>query len=181
MQRLLEEHEAIKLVADLLRELATLPASEMGADSAGPKNVAVFLHALAVRAPLMLVANLELLSPHLGSESYALRCGAVSAHGQLLINVSTLRTTNPEVAQSVGQLLKVPLQRLCDTSSFVRCRALQALGLLAESRALPISRFQEVAELGLARLADKNANVRRGALQVGFTADRTPREAVPRP
>ena len=56
MQRLLEEHDAVKLVATLLGELATLPTSEMGADAAGPKNIAVFLHALAARAPLMLVA-----------------------------------------------------------------------------------------------------------------------------
>ena len=167
MQRLLDEHEAILLVANFLRELTTLPASEMGADAAGPKNVASFLHALAVRAPLMLVANLELLLPHLGSDSYALRCGAVSAHGQLLIQVSQLGGAQPpEVQEAVKGLLDVPLKRLNDSSSFVRCRSLQTLCLLAESRALPIERFAEVATVGLQRLNDKNANVRKGALQL---------------
>ena len=69
-----------------------------GADSAGPKNVAVFLHSLATRAPLMLIANLELLQPHLNTESYALRCGAVSAHGQLLIQLGTLQAGGPSRA-----------------------------------------------------------------------------------
>ena len=169
MQRLLEEHDAVKLVATLLGELATLPTSEMGADAAGPKNIAVFLHALAARAPLMLVANLELLQPHLASEASSLRCGAVSAHGQLLIQVNALRGANPEAAAAMPALLAVPLNRLADVSSFVRSRALQTLGLVVESRALPIPQLQQVAAAGLARLADKNANVRRGALQLFAT------------
>ena len=96
MQRLLgeeegagaPEEEGVRLVADVLGELASLPANEMGEGAAAPKNIAVFLHALASRAPLMLVMNLPLLQPHLSAEPWSLRCGAVSAHGQLLIQVA---------------------------------------------------------------------------------------------
>ena len=70
------------------------------------------------------------------------------------------------MAAAVAGLLGVPLSRLSDTSSFVRCRALQTLSLLAESRALPTPQLHQAAECGLARLADKNANVRKGALQL---------------
>ena len=112
----------MRLVADLLHDLATLAPSEMGADSAGPKNVATFLHALAARAPLMLVANLELVAPHLDSESYALRCGAVSTFGQLCVQVATLKESSPEAAAAAPGLLSVVLTRLVDSSSFVRRR-----------------------------------------------------------
>lgn len=170
MQRLLDEYEAVPLVADFLRELTTLPPSDMGGDAGGPKNLATFLHAFAVRAPLMLVANLHLIQPHLGSESYALRCGAVSTHGQLLIQVSQMSGAKPpEVEEAADKLLEVPLKRISDQSSFVRSRALQTLGLLAEARTLPMARFAEVAELSLQRLSDKHANVRKGALQLFST------------
>ena len=57
MQRLLVDHEAVKLVADLLNELAALLASDMGADSAGPKYIGTFLHSLSVREPRCLSAT----------------------------------------------------------------------------------------------------------------------------
>ena len=169
MQSLLEEHSAVRLVADLLSELAGLAPSEMGVDSAGPKNVSTFLQAVAARAPLMLVVNLHLLQPHLDSESYALRCGAVSAFGELMIQVATLQGTPPEIAEAASGLLSTPLQRLSDVSSFVRCRALNTIGLLCEARALPMAAFHDVAVQGLLRLTDKNANVRRSALQLFAT------------
>ena len=46
----------------------------------------------------------------------------------------------------------------------MRCRALHTLSLLCEFRALPIAGVQHAASLGLQRLSDKNANVRRAAL-----------------
>ena len=72
----------------------------------------------------------------------------------------------PEVADAASGLIASVVERLHDTSSFVRARALATLSHLCESRALPTDRFGPVARLGLARLADKNANVRRAALQL---------------
>ena len=200
MQHLYTEHDAVRIVADLvrlartrlalaplsprhdlsparrlppalpsqLRELASLPASEMGVESAN-KNIASFLHALAVRAPLVLVANVELLQPHLNAESYALRCGAVSSYGQLLIQTANFKEGHAEVQDAIQSMQRVLIHRLCDVSAYVRCRSLQTLGQVCENRALGLSGFHMAAEAGLERLADKNANVRRGALQLFST------------
>ena len=103
----------------------------------------------------------------LASDAYTLRCGAVSAFGQLQIAVAAMPTPlPPEVADAASGLIASVVERLHDTSSFVRARALATLSHLCESRALPTDRFGPVARLGLARLADKNANVRRAALQL---------------
>ena len=167
VQKLLEEHDGVQPVLALLRQLADLARADLGADAAGPKNLAAFLTALAAKAPLLLLANPELLRVHLESESYALRCGAVSACAQLAVQATQLDAgAKAEVAEAAEAMLQVPLARLLDVSSFVRCRALGALLQLLEARALPHAAFTEVAAAGLERLDDKNANVRRAALQL---------------
>ena len=60
---------------EVCENLCRCPPADMGADSAGPKNIAVFLHALAVHAPLMLVANL-------GFDKLWLFCRSFSACGR---------------------------------------------------------------------------------------------------
>ena len=60
--------------------------------------------------------------------------------------------------RNADELLRIPLQRLEDSDARVRARALQTLGLLSESRALPPAQHQEVAEKGLQRLADEKLN-----------------------
>ena len=167
VQKLLEEHDGVQPVLALLRQLADLARADLGADAAGPKNLAAFLTALAAKAPLLLLANPELLRVHLESESYALRCGAVSACALLAVQATQLDAgAKAEVAEAAEAMLQVPLARLLDVSSFVRCRALGALLQLLEARALPHAAFTEVAAAGLERLDDKNANVRRAALQL---------------
>jgi len=42
-------------VIALLRQLAELARADLGADAAGPKNLAAFLTALAAKAPLVRV------------------------------------------------------------------------------------------------------------------------------
>lgn len=167
VKKLLEEHDGVQPVLALLRQLADLARADLGADAAGPKNLAAFLTALAAKAPLLLLANPELLRVHLESESYSLRCGAVSACALLAVQASQLDAgAKAEVAEAAEAMLQVPLARLLDVSSFVRCRALGALLQLLEARALPHAAFTEVATAGLERLDDKNANVRRAALQL---------------
>ena len=166
MRHLIDVREAPSLVSVILGEVVTLQASEMGADSSGPKNVAGFLVALASRAPMMLLANRDFLNAVLTSEAYTIRCGVVSTYGQLQIEASRMEAPPPDVREACEGLLAVPLERLHDVSSFVRCRALQTLALVAEARALPADDFVRVAELGLGRLSDKNANARRAALQL---------------
>ena len=63
-------------------------------------------------------------------------------------------------------MLEVPLHRLHDKSPYVRCRALHCLVQLCEAKAMPPTAFTAVATLGLARLDDKAANVRRSSLQL---------------
>jgi condensin complex subunit 1 len=166
MRHLLEEHQAARLVATVVRDVSALSPADMGADSTAPKNVAAFLGALASKAPLMLLANVELLHDVVCSDAYNLRCGAVSALGQLQVAVAAmLSPLPPEVAEPAGTILPTILERLHDTSSFVRTRALATLAALCEARALPEATYFRAGSEGLARLADKNANVRRGALQ----------------
>ena len=169
MQRMLEEHDGVPHVKALLSELATLEGADMGADAVGPKNLAAFLTALAAREPLFLLSNAELVRAHLEAESHQLRCGAVSACAELLIQAVDLDPAarrEPLVADAIETLREVPLTRLHDTSAYVRARALHCLVSMCEGKALPLGAFAEVAELGLRRLDDKNANVRSPALQL---------------
>lgn len=167
MRHLLEEHQAARLVATVVRDVSALSPADMGVDSAAPKNVAAFLGALAAQAPLMLLANVELLHDVVCSDAYNLRCGAISALGQLQVAVAgMLSPLPPEVAEAAETILPTILERLHDTSSFVRTRALATLAVLCEARALPVPAYLQAGSEGLARLADKNANVRRGALQL---------------
>ncbi|KAL3920930.1 MAG: hypothetical protein SGPRY_005077 [Prymnesium sp.] len=168
---LLEEHSAVPLVVELLSELAVLSPSQMGADSGGASNVSTFLQAIAQRVPLMLVCNLPLLEPHLDSEAYTIRCGAISACGELLTQLAKpeivkLQPSQPELAETAPLLFGVLLSRLNDVSGYVRSRALQTLAQVCRARALGLDEFQEACAHGLGRLVDKNANVRRSALQL---------------
>ena len=166
MVHLLEEHQAARIVGGILRELATMPA-DMGADSLGTKNVAQFITSLASRAPLMLIANLEILTDVLASDSYALRCGVVSAVGQLHIAVSGMKPAPPpEVAEAAQDLIEIPLSRVHDTSAFVRLRAVHTLAAMCEARSVSMMELHRIAQVGLKRINDKNANVRRGGMQL---------------
>ena len=101
VKKLLEEHDGVQPVLALLRQLADLARADLGADAAGPKNLAAFLTALAAKAPLLLLANPELLRVHLESESYSLRCGAVSACALLAVQASQLDAgAKAEVAEA---------------------------------------------------------------------------------
>ncbi|KAL1500061.1 hypothetical protein AB1Y20_012738 [Prymnesium parvum] len=171
VQSLLEEHNDVSLVVLLLSELVGLMPSQMGADSSAANNVSTFIQAIAQRVPLMLACNLNLLEPHLDSDAYSVRCGTVSAYGELIIQLAKpelvkLRATQPEVAEAAAGLFAAPIARLADVSAYVRSRALQTLSVLCKSRVLALNEFQETAAQGLQRLADKNANVRRSALQL---------------
>ena len=79
-----------------------------------------------------------------------------------------MRVNTPEIVEAASRMLSTPLQRLTDTSSYVRCQALKTLSRLAEEKVLRDA-FNDVAAEGLHRLLDKNANVRKCALQLFAT------------
>lgn len=130
----------------------------------------------------MLIFNMdEVLHPHLNSERESLRCGAVTACGHLFTHAQT-RAQEPEVAAAAASLLQILFDHLCDTSFYVRNRALQSLSLVCSLKkddsedsdqaseetfegVLGIPLFLRAASLGLGRLIDKAALVRKASLQ----------------
>ena len=170
LEKMLEDvaEEATQFALALLHELAELSVSATGGagkeETAAAKAVATFLPLLAAKAPLLLITNLDPVNAHLLAEPQALRCGVVSTYGKLIQHKPS--QVPAELQPTIDGLPAVPLARTADANAFVRSRALHVLKDLAEARALPTSAYTEAAEKGLARLSDKNANVRRDALKL---------------
>lgn len=127
---LLHEHKETQLVASVLRELSNVSAN----DAKAADNSSSFMTAFIKRAPLMIFLNMDqLIQPHLNSESYVLRRGAVRAYSQLLVQLAMMQKESPVEASTVleeiapSEMVQVLYSRTADTSTYVRTPALEAL------------------------------------------------------
>lgn len=146
--------------------------AQQQADAAGVRNVAAFIGDIAGRLPHVVANCMASLMPHLGGEAYALRSALVTAMGRLISgafsDVAGATSTSVQQAKlkSKQALLDALVERARDVSSYTRSRVLQTWAQLAEERAIPLSHWLLVTELGSGRLEDKSANVRKAALQL---------------
>lgn len=165
-----------RLAETVLRTVGNVDPAEykaqQQADAAGVRNVATFIGDLAGRLPHVLANCMASLMPHLGGEAYALRSALVTAMGRLISgafsDVAGAPSSSMQQAKlkSKQALLDALVERARDVSSYTRSRVLQTWAQLAEERAIPLSHWLLVTELGIGRLEDKSANVRKAALQL---------------
>lgn len=134
-----------KLTLQLVFEVAHVdPASyaeQQRQDSQGLKNVALFISQLAARTPRSLLGNLAMLEPHLGGDAFTLRMEIVTAIGLLLVHLSTQGALDgaADAQQALarmktkGRLVETLMQRVFDSSVYVRNRALQSIEALVHA------------------------------------------------
>lgn len=165
-----------RLAETVLRSVGNVDPAEykaqQQADAAGVRNVAAFVGDIAGRLPHVVANCMASLMPHLGGEAYALRSALVTAMGRLISgafsDVAGAASTSVQQAKlkSKQALLDALVERARDVSSYTRSRVLQTWAQLAEERAIPLSHWLLVTEVGIGRLEDKSANVRKAALQL---------------
>eukprot|EP00004_Rigifila_ramosa_P021906 TRINITY_DN5903_c0_g1_i2.p1 TRINITY_DN5903_c0_g1~~TRINITY_DN5903_c0_g1_i2.p1 ORF type:complete len:1468 (+),score=404.16 TRINITY_DN5903_c0_g1_i2:458-4405(+) len=165
-------------VEDLLREI--VGGADCAKDTSGTRNMASFLCELAEIIPGQLAGFTDLILPHLASEAYSMRSSVVVILGQILklqhSETLAAQATEPDQMELPEIFLepttqrelffKFLLQRVFDTSSYTRGRALQVLQMLVSERAVPTSLLVIVATLALGRVQDKTALVRKAAVQL---------------
>ena len=177
-------HENSRLAAALLREVGRVDPAEYKrqqlSDAVGVRCVGVFVAELAERMPKTTMTNISLLLPHLDGEAYSLRSALVTVLGHLVSadacsgaassavddrDRATGDTATPLLRSKQG-FLDLLVERVHDTSAFTRARVLQTWSSLAEKKALPLSHWTVVADLGIGRLGDKTASVRKAAMNL---------------
>ena len=162
-------------------------------EGAAAKAAGAFLVELAERMPRTVGGCVALLVPHLGGKAFALRSGIVAT---MAILVHRAFSDDPgegeegEGADGGGEgrnqprersepsavtrarlrtkqhLLDILLERSRDKNPFTRARVLGAWAYLADRGSLPLGHWNAVAALAAARLEDRVALVRKGALHL---------------
>ena len=162
-------------------------------EGAAAKAAGAFLVELAERMPRTVGGCVALLVPHLGGKAFALRSGIVAT---MAILVHRAFSDDPgegeegEGADGGGEgrnqprersepsavtrarlrtkqhLLDILLERSRDKNPFTRARVLGAWAHLADRGSLPLGHWNAVAALAAARLEDRVALVRKGALHL---------------
>ncbi|KAK9792029.1 hypothetical protein WJX73_005287 [Symbiochloris irregularis] len=171
-----------RLAVELLRQVTAVSPSEYEQqaahnDTAGVRNVAVFIVELAEQMPHTVAAHMAMLAPHLGGKAYPLRSAIISAAGHLLIHAYSDQSTQAPHASAGAQgqanwlrakqaLLDLLTERVRDQTAYTRARTLHTWALLAEKTAIPLGHWLLVTKLAIGRLEDKAAIVRRAALQL---------------
>ena len=176
-----DRHENARLAAALLSEVGRVDPAEYKrqqlSDAVGVRCVGTFVAELAERMPKTTMTNISLLLPHLDGEAYSLRSALVTVLGHLLCSEACSGTAiggadrDRSTSEGAAPLLRAKqgfldllVERVHDVSAFTRARVLQTWATMAEKKAIPLSHWLVVADLGIGRLNDKAALVRKAAM-----------------
>ena len=150
---------------------------QQAADAVGVRCVGTFVSELAERMPKTTMTNISLLLPHLDGEAYSLRSSLVTVLGHLVCSDASSGALNEDRDRSTSDasapllrakqgFLDLLVERVHDVSAFTRARVLQTWAIMAEKKAIPLSHWLVVADLGIGRLHDKAALVRKAAMNL---------------
>jgi condensin complex subunit 1 len=179
-----------RMAMELIREVGRIDtrgsgSGDSGSKASGIKFVAPFVSELALCRPLVVLANISHLLPHLETEPYFLRSAILTALGHIIEYIGTAlkRTADSSTDGATGHLAdrEIPLANLDksrtalldilqarshDTSSYTRSAVLKAWIRLAQSGSIPVQRTLPVTVMAIDRLQDKTVIVRKQSLQV---------------
>jgi condensin complex subunit 1 len=119
---------------------------------------------ISEKLPRSVLRKMSVLSRHLHSESYTIRCALVETIGNLIAHHLVAEETD-SARRQVDSLLDILEERFRDVNSYVRAKVLQVFGFLCELKAIFLRRRYELLELVLDRVNDKSSHVRRKAIQ----------------
>ncbi|XP_058210768.1 condensin-1 complex subunit CAP-D2 isoform X2 [Rhododendron vialii] len=158
------------LAISLIREIGRANPKDYVKDTVGAENIGRFLVELADRLPKLLSANIGILVPHFGGESYKIRNALVGVLGKLV--GKAFKDVEGEVSSKCIRLrtkqamLEILVERCRDVSAYTRSRVLQVWAELCEEHSISIGLWNEVAAVAAGRLEDKSAIVRKFALNL---------------
>ena len=168
------EYRAECLLVELLREIGQMGVTQSSSadkklQDAAFRNVSNFLVEISQQCPNLVAPYLTVLLPGIENDSYTVRNAVIQVIGNLLMQENLCKAAfedenNFEALQL--ELIETLLLRLHDVSAYSRSKALQTIGSLITSKAIPASLYMKVTEKVGGRLRDRTANVRKNAVQV---------------
>ncbi|CAG8519321.1 961_t:CDS:10 [Funneliformis caledonium] len=164
LQVLVQQHDHTQLAENTLVEISDKEFNSQ--DTTGPKSFSKFLIKLSVLAPKVVVKQIVLLSKHLTSESYTMRCGLIEVMGNLIIDLAQQEGNAPNNAHQVNGFFDAIEERFLDLSSYCRLRVLQVYYKLCELKVKFPKRRQKVVDLVIRCLEDKASIVRKNAIKL---------------
>mmetsp|Transcript_17787 Transcript_17787/g.35139 ORF Transcript_17787/g.35139 Transcript_17787/m.35139 type:complete len:1366 (+) Transcript_17787:329-4426(+) len=161
LHRLVDKHNDDRLPRELILEIGRMETHEASKDTAGVKNLGLFMEELASRLPALALSNLSVLIPHLNAHAYPLRCSVLKALGTI---VAHLKSNESAEVATRDRLLDLIGERAHDTSSYVRVVAVGTFARLQEESALPLTHIHVATDIASERVLDKSSLVRKQAI-----------------
>lgn len=179
-------------VSEIMGEISRLNMHDLSkGNGSGAKNIGTFITSLAALFPETIALYLPLIMHHLDSDVYQMRCSIITSMGSTISFIqkqcqkqTELNSGNEkpstedndeedspkfnvqQFARLRDDIIDMLIERTHDVSSYARSAVLKVWITLVESDSLPLVRFGSVAEVGLDRLSDKTATVRKSATQL---------------
>ena len=160
-------------VSELFREIGRLENNELNMDSAGTKNLSLFITEMGDRVPQTVLANMSVVVSHLNDESYQIRNAVIQAISRIISNVlipasqenNSRNTTSENLTKKTrDQLLGILEERIQDINAYTRSKVIQCWSYLCEEKAIPLNILAKVVDFVTGRLYDKSAFVRKAAV-----------------
>jgi hypothetical protein len=169
-----------RFAAQLMAEVGTMNLTDLNKSGAGVKNVGAFLVSMSEVAPKLMAQFLPSFIHLLDSEVYQIRssiihvmgavvsfthdiCSSEKASDGAAVDGENEERNQEQLKRVRDSILDMLIERTYDVSSFTRAAVLKTWGSVAEAGAIPLSRFEPVAELAVDRLQDRTAAVRKAA------------------
>lgn len=163
---LVNNYEHSPMVDEVLRSISSMTFS--GQDSKTPRTVSKFLVALTGWIPRTVHRNMALVQAQQDSDAYPVRMALLEVNGMLIKEVSENGEANnmdeEQRKKQINQLFDVLFERLLDTSSYVRAKALTILARCCDNEGGFVVQRLDMAKNALGALEDKVASVRKNAI-----------------
>ncbi|KAJ7844392.1 non-SMC mitotic condensation complex subunit 1-domain-containing protein [Mycena olivaceomarginata] len=161
---LAKEFDYSQLGDEILREIASMTFT--GQDNKGPRTFSKFLIKFSELAPRLMLKQMSLLLGQLDSEAYPMRIGVVEVIGAIIQDLADAEedesSDGPQKKQING-LYDILLERMLDTSSYVRTKVLGVLSRLCDMKSKFPKQRLAVTQAAVGALEDKVATVRKSA------------------
>ncbi|XP_031830938.1 CAP-D2 condensin subunit isoform X2 [Nomia melanderi] len=149
------------LIREIMKEIDQSEPSE--SDS---RNISIFLEAIAITEPNIVIPILDELMDYLASEHYSMRNCTISVLGAVVQKALTGDDLTQEQKNLRDECLNNLEDHILDNNAYVRSKVLQVWQRLCCEQAIPVARQGKLLAATALRLEDKSATVRKQALQL---------------
>ncbi|KAF7997890.1 hypothetical protein HCN44_009288 [Aphidius gifuensis] len=146
-------------IAEIAREI-----DQSSLDESEARNISLFIENIAAVNPKIILGILDNINDLLSNDNYSLRNCAISVFGIVIKGALTSDRLTDEEKKMRDDCFDHLEQHMLDNNAYVRSKVFQVFTKLCCEGALPIARFGNLANLAVAHLTEKSANVRKQAL-----------------